>query len=678
MRLLARLLPLVGALALAPSASADTMVDCTGLQAALDASGPGDVIVLTAPCASQHFTLPTHAITLKAASPGIGFDGTSGGTPILTGNNVGETTIQGLSFKNGNSTASDGGAINITGTSAPHIVGNDFESNHTNGSGGAVSIVAAVGAATATVTGNTFGTIASPNSAALRGGGLGLFLTAGSATISGNNFVGNTVSGSGGGGAWIRKTAGTGTLTVTGNLFDGNHLDTGNGGGLLMDVLSSDIAITGNQFLENTIGPATLSSSNGHGGGLALLNNNGSAVAVSAVQSGNLFDENLIKDTVGNESAGAGEWITGTRVDSTSDRFISNTILGPDGEGAGVGVEGLFLFGTTFLVGELHASNLVADGNRVAAGGKGAGVYAGITDKCVMADCPSVLELNDSTVAGNCVDAGTGSAAPGIAGSGLDTLTLRNSIVYNAQATLVCGTPAAVPDVSGFTAPHLSVTATDLCSAAGGGGPVAGAGNICADPLLSNPHFGGFAETAASPTIDAGNNSLVPSGLTLDAAGDARITDGNSDGVAVVDMGADESPTKSPPLVPPGIDKVLPVFSILKQKLKLGANGRVVVRFRCVEDTRCRGLVTLTTFKAVVARKKAKRLKLGSARYDIAGNKTGKVSIKLSRKARRLVTRLRKLAVNVTVTGSDTAGNRGKTVKRKLTLSAPKPKHRHR
>lgn len=652
----------------------------SGLQSVLNASSAGDVIVLTATCTNQNFTLPGHAITLKAASPGIGFDGTAGGNPILSGTNVGETTIQGLTFKNGNSTANPGGAILITGTSSPHILGNDFEGNHTVSSGGAIDI-GAFGPATTTITGNTFGSLASPNSAAGRGGAVSVHNSAGDLIVSGNRFVGNTGS-LGGGGMQIQKFVAAGTFTISDNVFQANHLSSGDGGGLVVESQSSNINITNNQFLENTIGPASDTPVNGHGGGLAVLNLNSSAVVVSATQSGNLFDENLLEDTIGNEAGGAGEWIDGVRVDSSSDKYISNTILAtPGGEGAGVGVEGLAVPGPPFNVGELHASNLVADGNRIAAGGRGAGVYAGIDDVCTTPDCPSVLELNDSTVAGNCVDAGTGSAAPGIAGSGLDMLTLRNSIVYDTQAALPCGTPASVAEVSGFTAPHMSVTSTDLCAAAGGGGgPVTGAGNICADPLLSNPHFGGFAETATSPTIDVGNNSLVPSGLTTDTAGDARITDGNGDGSAVVDMGAYESAGKPPTVtvtIPPA--DLAPRFSILKQRLKLGRNGRVTVRFRCVENSRCRGTISLSSAKAVVARKKAKRLKLGSARYNVAGNRTSRVSIKLSKKARRVVTRLRKLPVNVTITGTDTAGNRGRRATRKLTLTAPKPKkRRHR
>jgi hypothetical protein len=285
-----------------------------------------------------------------------------------------------------------------------------------------------------------------------------------------------------------------------------------------------------------------------------------------------------------------------------------------------------------------------------------------------------VLELNDSTVAGNCIDAGTGSDAPGIAGSGDDKLTLRNSIVYDTQATLPCASPAAAAEVSGFTAPNTAVTFTDLCA---GGAPFTGAGNICADPLLVNPHFGDYHETAASPTVDKGSNGLVPSGLTTDLEGQPRIIG------SAVDMGADEfqPPLVAPPVSPPGAgkDTLAPVFSILKQTLIADSRGRVKFKLRCTENTRCIGTISLQTARPVIAKKrKARRLKLASKRFNVAGGKTSTVTLKLSRKARKLLARKHSLKVTATVTGKDTIGNAAKSVKRTLTLKQKRPKHRRR
>jgi len=68
-------------------------------------------------------------------------------------------------------------------------------------------------------------------------------------------------------------------------------------------------------------------------------------------------------------------------------------------------------------------------------------------------------------------------------------------------------------------------------------------GNLDADPLFWFAVHPAYAPTAAgilrlrwgSPAIDAGDNGLIPAGVTSDLAGKPRIYDG------VVDMGAYET-----------------------------------------------------------------------------------------------------------------------------------------
>jgi hypothetical protein len=166
--------------------------------------------------------------------------------------------------------------------------------------------------------------------------------------------------------------------------------------------------------------------------------------------------------------------------------------------------------------------NLIAAGN-LAGGGGGALHASHVT-----------LSVFDSTITGNRV--GGAATGAGIGGVDAATLSLANSIVYGDDTG---GGPGA--EIAGFSSP--TVTYTDACSS---GVPFPGGGNICVDPKLVNPS--GFPapdvhETAASPTIDQGSNALVPTGLSQDFEGDARISDGNNDAVAAVDMGADERPS---------------------------------------------------------------------------------------------------------------------------------------
>ena len=65
-----------------------------------------------------------------------------------------------------------------------------------------------------------------------------------------------------------------------------------------------------------------------------------------------------------------------------------------------------------------------------------------------------------------------------------------------------------------------------------------GIGNINANPLLTFDYH----VLPTSPCIDAGNNS-APNLPATDFEGDNRVIDGDGDGTAIVDMGADEAPT---------------------------------------------------------------------------------------------------------------------------------------
>jgi hypothetical protein len=103
----------------------------------------------------------------------------------------------------------------------------------------------------------------------------------------------------------------------------------------------------------------------------------------------------------------------------------------------------------------------------------------------------------------------------------------------------------------------------------------------------------------------------------------------------------------------------------------------VKIKLRCTENSRCIGAVTLTTAKAVTARRKARKLRLASKRFNIPGGRVSTVTVRLSRKGRRLLARKHAFKVVVRVTGKDTAGNAGHTVTRTLTLKRPRAK-KHR
>ena len=77
--------------------------------------------------------------------------------------------------------------------------------------------------------------------------------------------------------------------------------------------------------------------------------------------------------------------------------------------------------------------------------------------------------------------------------------------------------------------------------------PVAGAGNISADPMFADAANGDYRLNGASPCVDQGLNGAWGTD-DLDLAGNGRLLDGNGDGDAVIDIGAFEyDPDKAPP-----------------------------------------------------------------------------------------------------------------------------------
>jgi hypothetical protein len=146
----------------------------------------------------------------------------------------------------------------------------------------------------------------------------------------------------------------------------------------------------------------------------------------------------------------------------------------------------------------------------------------------------------------NCLLVGPAGPSPGLytVGPGGTKLTAINCTVTGFQIgawvdeksklinCLFTGNTQA--DVQNTTFPHVETVFSSYLSA----GPAIGLnGNFTGVMLLD----GDFMQLPGSAGIDAGDTSIVPPGAT-DLLGGARIIDGLGDGVAVVDVGAIESP----------------------------------------------------------------------------------------------------------------------------------------
>ena len=104
--------------------------------------------------------------------------------------------------------------------------------------------------------------------------------------------------------------------------------------------------------------------------------------------------------------------------------------------------------------------------------------------------------------------------------------TITNSIFWNNTA----------PDGPQIYDDESSTAIVTYCAIQG---EYEGQGNINSDPLFVDPSKNDFHVKPSSPCIDKGSNS-APGIPTTDFEGDSRIIDGDNNGTAKVDMGADE------------------------------------------------------------------------------------------------------------------------------------------
>ena len=141
--------------------------------------------------------------------------------------------------------------------------------------------------------------------------------------------------------------------------------------------------------------------------------------------------------------------------------------------------------------------------------------------------------------------AGTGAGAYCIRSAlTLSNCTITRNTASNSAGALFC--VEASPTLSncilwGDTPQEISVhsgnPAVIYCDVEGGW---EGDGNINSDPLFADPDNDDYRLTAGSPCIDAGDPAFSGQPGATDIDGHKRVWDGDSDDVAVVDMGAHE------------------------------------------------------------------------------------------------------------------------------------------
>jgi hypothetical protein len=642
-----------------PAVAATQPVACAELQttinedAAAARHGEGDVIVLRELCgagnlgSSAGVRLPAESnLAIEgAAGTAAGFNGAGITGPLLAtaeSERAGTITVSNLIFEHANLT--EASALSLLATRAT-LSGDTFREDEERGGGGHTALV-----------------VIDPSTCPAASAAPALTVT--DSRFSDNRLVLGAAEG-GGAGAWLKDTCAASRNVLEGNAFEANTIESAGA------TVGAQVTGAGLQFVG------------------------GPTVAAPVSQRGNVFDSNQVvaSGAAVGDYGGGGEWLVDAALTSTGDRFSRNTVPGTVSPsesswswGAGVGI----ILPTTLSTcnenepSESTFADAVITGNTITAGRSAALGGGGIWVGCLH------LRVLDSTVTLN-----TSSIGAGIEGEPAAQLELFNSIVAEDRGG---------NETAGFTGKggELDTSHSDVCASEGSATALPGTANICAAPHLANEGNSDSVdvhETAASPTIDAGSNSLVPPGLTADFYDNTRLLTGTYSlpacngapivrpvlNPATVDMGASEFGPVAVPAIAIRCPAKVSTFSL--PRIVRRRRGRLVLHFK---DLAVGHLTVRATFSV---RRRLLEV-MGGRRHHVVRTETlvygqvartvttaGKVGVTLlpTAQALAILRRHKRLRVRVTVTFTATgseSSTRGTTVA--LTYRPRTASHRQR
>lgn len=418
--------------------------------------------------------------------------GTNRETTVLDGNNTttiframmigfpnAQLTIENISFENGS--GDTGGALLLAGNSGTVTIRNCKFINNSAKSGGGV----AVEVENAVIFTDN---IVSGNAATERfGGGVAMFAQNGPLTVTGNQISSNTAA----------EAA----------------------GGFVVSSETGDITFSNNAVTQNTV--AGVLAGDGYYAGGSLMNDAGSVV----------FDNNTIAENTATgilpliDEAGN---IGGVMIQTTSgsmsangNRFYGNQANNSGGGGAAITASGDILF----------VNNLVYENTATEMGG-GFG----------LGSATGTIHVINNTITANTA---TNDFAGGF------YLQLGEDATNTASATAYIYNNIIWGNTAGGDGDDIYVNDNEDSDALQGEAYLHfnnfsdlffgdGAASLESDNVDQDPQFtSDYHIPASSPCVDAGDSG-APELPTVDIDSDSRVIDGNDDGVAVVDMGADE------------------------------------------------------------------------------------------------------------------------------------------
>lgn len=186
-----------------------------------------------------------------------------------------------------------------------------------------------------------------------------------------------------------------------------------------------------------------------------------------------------------------------------------------------------------------------------------------------------------------------------------------------------------------------------------------GAFSTCSSPA----DFGGFApgpHTVAARAVDKLGNigNEVSKAFTIPSpASTSTSTSGGGSSTSAASSGGTTQGTTTQPKP----DKTAPRVTVTAQSLRASTKGTITLKVSCPKtETRCRVAIELKRGKTVLAHKTV----------TVNGGKTKKVTLQLTKAARRQLAKAHSLKVSQLVTARDLSGNARKTTKT-LKLRAP-------
>lgn len=466
------------------------------IQSAIDSAVAGDSIVVRKGVYLETIDFKGKSITVRSlAGPAetiVDAEGRGSVVSFKSGEGL-QARLEGFTLRGGVGTlfglTAFGGGI-VCSASSPTILNNVIDGNESDFGGG----LAALSGAGPNVESNVFIRNVATAGTGMGDGG-GVFCDAGSSIVLRRNVIESNRAGLRGGGVYCAPGA---SVAVLENSIVGNEFTTigGQGGG----IMCFDVAfalIEGNVLTSNLFGIVAVGQETGSVQirRNRVVKNTGAGVTCAWVQNA-VVEENVIAR---NENGVGG----GLVIVECSPGVRRNVIR-----------ENRALVGAGVVIcasGVMLDSNLIHD-NRITRGtteGPGTGVYMFRSDECLIRNC---------TISGN-----TNSAM----WFQESDARVENSIIWGNTG------PRDPIDVT--TGPVTSDPIFENCIVEGGW-KGRGSNNSDLDPLFVDAAGGDFHLRLGSPAVDAG----LMTGASLDFERDPRSVDGDGDGLAAVDIGADE------------------------------------------------------------------------------------------------------------------------------------------